>query len=250
MSNPWLNTAYSVVVGLHIAAGTIALIAFWTAGLARKRAAGLHVRSGTIYLAAMRAILVTAVPMAAMAFVRGKPVAGTFLSYLVVLVGSTVYIAPRAVRNKRDFEAYRSGGFRFFAWALPIAALGTFAMGIVSDAPLLWGFSIVGMVAGAGMQRTMRRATPEPGWWLRQHYTAMIGNGIGTHIAFLSIGLSHLIPGGYPGSAYLPWFGPVIVGLAVRTILDRRHDRRFMTARRANVVVQPARTVATGPAAS
>ena len=101
-------------------------------------------------------------------------------------------------------------------------------MGVMSHAPVLWGFSLVGLFVGYTMQRTMRRATPEPGWWLRQHYSAMIGNGIGTHVAFFSIGLSHLLPAGYAGvSQNLPWFGPLVVGFAVRAILDRNHRRKF-----------------------
>jgi len=178
MSDFMLNAVYRIIVALHVAAGATALVAFWTAGFARKRR-GLHVKAGTIYLFAMRAILATAVPLALTAFARGQTVRGMFLSYLVVLVATTVYIAPRAVRLKQDFETFHSGGYRFFAWALPIAALATFAAGIVANAPVLWGFALVGLFLGYKMQRVSRQDGAEPGWWLREHFTAMIGNGIG-----------------------------------------------------------------------
>ena len=232
MSNISLNDVYRFIVALHIAAGTIALVAFWTAGFARKRR-GLHVKAGTVYLYAMRAILVSGVPMALTSFARGQTVRGIFLSYLVVLVATTVYVAPRAVRLKQDFESFRSGGYRFFAWALPLAALTTFAAGIVVNAPVLWGFALVGLFVGYNMQRTLRRAKPEPGWWLRQHYNAMIGNGIGTHVAFFSIGLSHMLPAHLAGMTQnLPWFGPLAIGLLVRAWLDRNHRRKFANAGR------------------
>ena len=240
MTHSLFDTIYGVIVALHIAAGSIALVAFWTAGIARKRR-GLHVKAGTIYLFAMRGILVTGLPMALTAFVRGQPVKGTFLLYLVALVATTVYIAPRAVRMKRDFDAFRSGGYRFFAWALPVVALASFTMGVVSNAPVLWGFSLVGLFVGYTMQRTLRRTAPEPGWWLRQHYSAMIGNGIGTHVAFFSIGLAHLLPAGYAGvSQNLPWFGPLAIGFIVRAILDRNHRRKFGTTRPVVAAAQPA----------
>ena len=227
MSEPAATLAYRLIVNLHIAAGTIALIAFWTAGFARK-ARGLHVSSGRIYLWAMRGILATAVPMALMAFVRHKPEQGTFLLYLVVLVATTVSSAPRAVRLKADFEAYRSGSYRFFAYALPLSALAAFAVGVQTDDTLLWGFSFVGMVLGFGMQRTLRQGAPEAGWWLKQHYGAMLGNGVGTHIAFLGIGLSRALPKDWAGTVQmLAWFGPLAVSLVVGTLLDRRHRRRF-----------------------
>jgi hypothetical protein len=228
MSDSVVNSLYRIIVNLHIAAGTVALISFWTAGFARKARGGLHVKAGSIYLAAMRGILITAVPMALMAFAKNQPAKGTFLLYLVVIVATTVSSAPRAVRLKADFDAYRGGSFRFFAYALPLSALAAFTFGIVNHVSLLWGFSIVGFAVAWDMQRTLRRAIPEPGWWLRQHYGAMLGNGIGTHIAFLSIGLSRALPPEYAGIVQnLAWFGPVTVALIVRVMLDRRHRRRF-----------------------
>jgi hypothetical protein len=230
MSDSFISTAYRLIVDLHIAAGTVALISFWIAGFARKRR-GLHVRSGKVYLAAMRAILITAVPMALMAYLRGNPAQGTFLLYLVVLVATTVSIAPRAVRLKQDFAAFRGGSYRFFAYALPLAALAAFSFGIVHGVPLLWGFSLVGLFVGFGMQRTLRAAQPEPGWWLKRHYGAMLGNGVGTHVAFLSVGLSRSLPAAYAGSVQnLAWFGPLSVALLVLLVLNRRHQRRFGTA--------------------
>lgn len=223
------SLAYRAIVDLHIAAGTVALGAYWCAGLARKRR-GLHVQSGRVYLWAMRAILATAVPMALAAFLRERFVQGTFLLYLVVLVATTVSSAPRAVRHKADFEAYRSGSYRFFAYALPASALAAFAVGVQAGSTLLWGFSFVGISLGIGMQRRLRCAQPAAGWWLKEHYNAMIGNGVGTHIAFLGIGLSRLLPKDWAGTVQmLAWFGPLAVALLVGAVLDRRHRQRFGT---------------------
>ena len=51
----------------------------------------------------------------------------------------------------------------------------------------------------------------------------MVGNGIATHIAFLGIGLPRLLPG-VDGTAlhYLAWFGPLVVAVIAKLMLDRR----------------------------
>lgn len=221
------SIAYGLIVKLHIAAGCVALIAFWTAGIARKARGGLHVKAGAIYLAAMRSILITGLPMALAAFVRGQAAQGAFLSFLVVLVATTVYIAPRAVRLKQDFTAFRNGGYRFYAVLLPMTALASLGYGLNTGNVLLIGFSSVGFTVGFGMWRNIRRATPAAGWWLKEHYGAMIGNGVGTHIAFLAIGLSRVLPKELANTAQLiAWFGPLTVALIATAVLNRRHRRR------------------------
>ena len=67
----------------HIASGTVAFGAFWTAAALRK-GSSLHRRVGATYLLAMAGVLVSAMPLAAAAFLKGRPAVGTFLLYLVV----------------------------------------------------------------------------------------------------------------------------------------------------------------------
>lgn len=222
------SIAYGLIVKLHIAAGCVALIAFWTAGLARKSRHGLHVKAGIVYLRAMQAILVTGLPMALAAFAQGKPGQGVFLGYLVVLVATTVFIAPRAVRLKQDFAAFRSGGYRVYAVLLPVTALAALGYGLAVGSVLLAGFSMVGLTVGYRMWRNILGALPQPGWWLKEHYGAMIGNGVGTHIAFLAIGLSRVLPQNLVETAQLlAWFGPLAVAVMATAVLNRRHRRRY-----------------------
>lgn len=223
------QSLYQALVIAHIAAGTLALVTFWTAAAARKSRHSLHVRAGQLYLWGMRGILVTAVPMAGAAFVQGQTASGVFLSYLVVLVATTVYTAPKAVQCKQDFERFRSGAYRALAVALPAAAIATFAYGVIARNLLLGGFSIVGMVVGWRMWLTLRRtAAPDAGWWLKEHYGAMLGNGVGTHIAFLAIGLRSVLPPEVAeASQLLAWFGPLTVSTVATILLNRRHRARF-----------------------
>ena len=100
------------------------------------------------------------------------------------------------------------------------------ALGVKVGSPLLAGFSAIGLFAGQDMLRKRRnpaRLGAQPRWWLTEHYTAMLGNGIATHVAFLAIGLPRLLPA-VDGTAlhYVAWFGPVAVALVAKVVIDRR----------------------------
>ena len=65
-------TVYSLLTIAHAGFGTLALLAFWTAGMARK-GSPVHVVAGKAYLLAMVALLVLALPMSLMIITRGGP---------------------------------------------------------------------------------------------------------------------------------------------------------------------------------
>lgn len=219
-------TAYQMLVAAHAGVGTVALASFWGAALLRK-GSPLHRRAGQLFLLAMVGILVTGLPMAAYAWlVRERPVTAAFLAYLLVITATGMWSAWRAVRDKHDVARYTGPVYAGLAWLSLLSGVGVLALGIQVGAPLLIGFSAVGLFAGIDMLRKRRRRerlAAQPRWWLVEHYTAMVGNGIATHIAFLGIGLPRLLPA-VDGTAlhYAAWFGPLVVAVAAKLLLDRR----------------------------
>ncbi|MDQ3229193.1 MAG: hypothetical protein M3Q13_05590 [Pseudomonadota bacterium] len=218
-------TAYPLIVAAHATFGVLALLTFWTAAFARK-GSPLHRRLGQGYLLAMLGIIVTALPMAAHKFAQGQPVIAAFLAYLVVITATGVWGAWRAIRDKHDVVRFTGPVYAGFAWLCLLSGVGVLALGIKAGAPLLMGFSVIGLFTGQDMLRKRRncaRLAAQPRWWLVEHYTAMLGNGIATHIAFLAIGLPKLLPA-VDGAAmhYLAWFGPLVVALVAKVAVDRR----------------------------
>jgi uncharacterized membrane protein len=215
----------AIPLALHIAAGTVALLTFWTAGLIRK-GTPLHRRIGQVYLLAMLTIIVTGIPLVLKAIDRGQPVAALFLTYLLVLVGNASWFAWRAIRDRRDRAAYYGPMYWFAAVLTATSGLAIIALGTQAGAPLLQVFGGVGVLAGVEAWRSWRRSAHDPKWWLKEHYGAMIGNGVATHIAFFGIGLRGLLPGVDPQLLqHVAWFTPLAGAFIAAWWLGRRYGR-------------------------
>lgn len=210
---------------LHIAAGTVALATFWTAGLARK-GSPFHRRIGQVYLVAMALIIATGVPLVLQLIDRGQPIGALFLTYLLVLVGNATWSAWRAIRDRRDRAAY-FGHMYWFASALTaVCGLAIIALGVQVGAVLLQVFGGVGVLGGIGAWKSWRGSATDPKWWLKEHYGAMIGNGVATHIAFFGIGLRSLLPGVDPQLLQMfSWFTPLAGAVIAGVWISRKYGR-------------------------
>lgn len=221
-----MDTLYDILVGVHGLSGLIALVTFWIAAAAKK-GAPLHLRAGKVYLLAMLGIVVTAVPMAALIAMRGAAVTAVFLVYLVVITVTGMWAGRRAVRSKRDQAAFRDGMYVWVAAANLIASVAVFAVGLRMSQTLLMGFSAVGLLTGAQMLWRRWRPIEAQRWWMKEHFSAMVGCGVATHIAFLAIGLERLVrmagiqPPGWYG--LIAWFLPLSLAFVAVVWLDRKY---------------------------
>jgi len=210
---------------LHVAAGTLALATFWTAGLVKK-GTPFHRRVGQVYLLAMLVIVLTGIPLVLQQIARGQPIGALFLTYLLVLVGNASWFAWRAIRDRRDRAAYYGPMFWFVVVLTAVCGLAIIALGTQVGAVLLQVFGGVGVVAGIGAWTSWRRSASDPKWWLKEHYGAMIGNGVATHIAFFSIGLRGLLPDVDPQLLqHFAWFTPLAGAFVAGWWLNRRYGR-------------------------
>ena len=221
-----LLSAYPFIATVHAIIGAVALASFWTAAFASK-GSGLHRRVGQVYLLAMAGIVITGLLLALGKWLQGQPVAAAFLGYLLVITAAAVWTAWRAVRDRNDPWRYTGPVFVALGALAVLSGSGILWLGLQVGSPLLIGFSTVGLFAGGGMlHKRLHRArlAQRPLWWRTEHYTAMLGNAVATHIAFLVIGLPKLFPAlGTGGLYYLAWFGPLGVALLAKAWLDRRY---------------------------
>jgi len=92
-------------------------------------------------------------------------------------------------------------------------------------AVILIPFGAIGVMSLIGLVRDMRKAEYATNWWLKEHYGAMIGNGIATHIAFSQIGLARILPGQSGTVTMLGWLVPLAVGMTAIVVLNRRYRK-------------------------
>jgi|SRR6056297_681514 len=209
----------------HALIGTVALATFWTAAFAKK-GSPLHRSIGRVYLLAMIGVLLTAIPLALSQAMKGQWVGATFLGYLVILVAYACRSAWTAIRWKNDFARYTGTGLRVSAAILTAAGLAVTALGIVFEAWLLIIFGMIGPMSAVGARSLIRNGPQSPRWWLKEHYGAMIANGVATHIAFLQIGLMRFVPELGSGAVqHLAWFGPLALSFVAGWWLNRRYMR-------------------------
>ncbi len=220
-----MGTLYSTIVILHIAVGTVALVTYWVAALARKGGT-LHRGAGKGFLLAMIGVILTALPLAGFQFFRGQWAGGMFLSYLVILVASACWSGWFAIRYKRQPERFYGATQLALGMACGVAGATVSIVGFTLGSMLLGFFGLVGVSVVFESVRAYRKTERPANWWLREHYGAMIGNGVATHIAFLGIGLRSLLPEtGWSVLQYGAWFGPLLVAIVAGIMLDRRHAR-------------------------
>ena len=218
-------TFYQLALVLHVIFGTIALSSFWATAVLAK-GTRLHRRIGAAYMLAMVGVMLTALPLAATAFLDGRTASGVFLSYLIVITGTPVWLAWRAIRDRRSIAAFIAFPFRPLAWLNVAVGAVVLAVGLHLDAPLLWGLSSIALYVGIRMTRFAAQPPSTANWWLKYHYTSIVGSGIAAHIAFLNVGLRRLWPAVYSaGGIYLAWFGPVLAAIVAVVWLDRRYGK-------------------------
>lgn len=220
-----MNSLYALTFLTHAGLGTLALITFWIAGLGRK-GSPVHRAAGKVYLLAMTGLLVAAVPLA-IGVLQRFPVGGAFLLYLLVIVTTSMWTSWRALRDKRDWKRYTGPVFRGLMWANLASALAIGAVGLLVAKQMqliIVAFSGIGLFAFVQMRRFLRAPPEDPRWWLREHLTGMLGNGVATHIAFLSIGLPKVLPMlAGPTLQNLAWLGPLVVAFLAGTYLARKY---------------------------
>lgn len=221
-----MDAFYDILLALHGLSGLVALVTYWIAAAAKK-GSPLHLRVGKTYMLAMLGIVITAIPMSAIIALRGATVTAVFLAYLVVITATGMWAGRRAVRSKRDQRAFRDGTYLWVAVANLIASAVVFAVGLQMSQTLLMGFSTVGMLTGAQMLWRRRRPIEAQRWWMKEHFSAMVGCGVATHVAFLAIGLERMVrivgiqPPGWYG--LIAWFLPLALAFVAVAWLNRKY---------------------------
>lgn len=217
---------YKMIVMIHIISGVISLASFWIAALGKKGTAW-HKLVGKVFMASMLAIVVSAIGLTGYFYAAGKLGTATFLAYLVLITLTAMAAAWRAIALKHDEKAFRNSSYRYTAWLNIFSGLLVFAIGWHLAQPVLMGFCWIGVIVGWQMLQRIRRPLGHSRWWMSEHIGGILGCGVATHVAFLSIGLSRILSifglslSGLAG--LLPWLAPVVVAAIAGFWFERKY---------------------------
>ncbi len=217
---------YTNTAAIHGMIGTLALVTFWTAGLSKK-GSPVHKFTGKIYLLAMTGIVLSAMPLAISMLINNNTITGAFFAYLVIITSTSVWLSWRAIRDKQNWQRFTGPIYKTFIVLNLLSGLGIAVLGLfyAKNAQLIISsFSLIGIFSAVSMYRFQKTPPSDPRWWLGQHLNSMIGNGVATHIAFLSIGLPKILPMlAGPVLQNAAWIGPLTLSIFVGMYLKRKY---------------------------
>jgi uncharacterized membrane protein len=231
-----MKTFLLIMLGLHIAAGTLALLAGPVAMVAAK-GHKLHRQSGRIYFYGMTGVFLSAVVMAVLKSLSFLLMVA-FFSYFLVLTGQ------RALSLKKLHAGQRYAPIDWVIYGVS----GLFGLGLlVSGTWVLLsgnGFGTVSVVFGFLMSllvyRGIRRASnppADPRHWLYAHLIGMGAGYISTATAFIVVNAT-MVPLTYR------WLLPTVLGFPIIITTVVRLKRKYHEADQArearlNALSQP-----------
>jgi hypothetical protein len=223
---PRMELLFRVVLGVHIAAGSVALLVFWIPLVARKGGT-THRRAGWVYVAAAATIALSALVSCGKLAYEGRWKAGAFLAVVGLFAGESALVGVRALRAKRP-----TGGARVAVDLVPpvlliACAAATAVLGLY-QARALWAlFAALAAAQGVAHIRFWRASPSHPSERVLAHMTGMGTSCISTLTAFVVVNAPHL---GMHRFDLPLWAVPIVVLGAGLTLWRRLYAKRLAVA--------------------
>ncbi len=211
---------YETMVKLHLSAGTVSLVLFWTQ-LMMAKGGSRHRLMGRLYFTAMGVVGLTSIPMTVVLAIRQHWSVAAALGFLMWITLSASVGTLMSVRLRDRRIPLQRRVFRVMDIGLLGIGIGLLALGAVGGV-LYLGFGLFGVVMAIDGLRTPLDA---PLWrsWRVRHLQSVLGTGIAVHVAFLLFGLRSLMGNSYTGVHFLIAFiVPSVLGIAGASFLTGR----------------------------
>lgn len=203
-----METLFTVLLILHITAGTISLIA-GPLSMINRKGGKQHRLTGKIFFYAMMLVSGTAVTMAALPG-HHSPfllIIGVFSAYLV--------ISGYRVLNLKGLAKGQKPPLQDWGISLVMAAFAAYFIFTGITGGNFGSSSIISIVFGsialllvAKDVRKYTKAPADKNFWLYDHITRMIAGNIAAFTAFLVVNNTVLPP-------VVAWLGPTVIGTAI-----------------------------------
>lgn len=221
---------HSLTGSFHLAAGFVALAAFWLP-LFLKKGSRWHRTIGWVFVGAMAVILVSAASMTTLRILEGNRDFALFLGFLTLITFQAVWNGARVMRNKSDPQWLRSPTQFLLHSTVLVAGLLLLWQWYETGFVLLLVFGIVGVLSAFDLLAWRKPLVAEKRWWWHHHLEMMIISGMAAHIAFFAFGAMRIWPDLYQGQPVwlmlVPWIAPFPIAFGAIALLKRHYRRRF-----------------------
>ncbi len=249
-----LDEMHFGLIAVHVVAGTVALLAFWVAMLARKGNAR-HRLGGRFFAWGMRAVTVTAItasilvlvdplavrdplgttaaegPEAVAALAERARRGALFLFTLGVLVLASVRHGVLALATRSRPDALREPAQLALLVLLCVSGAATAFVGWSSDSVLLMVFGGLALVNGPRMLHRALSGPLDAHERILAHLQGMLGAAIGAYTAFFVFGGNRFLSAWLEGYwALVPWIAPALLGTIASAWYERRYRERLLGA--------------------
>ena len=213
-----------LLLGLHIAAGTTALLAGLVPMLGRKGGPA-HVRAGRLYTYCMLVVAATAVALCGL---QPLTLSRLFLTGIAVL---SFYLSFSGWRAARRHSATLARPDQLLAGTALLVGLLMVGAGIRLHAVLFAFFGgLICVFAGLDTRQSFwPRHADQPVPWVLRHFTRMGGSYISAFTAFVVVNIGRWLPEGAPAwTGLAAWMAPSFLGgfLIFRTVRRYRARQR------------------------
>ena len=217
-----MSTLSTVVLGLHVVAGFLALFA-GAGALATEKGGQRHRRLGRTFVYAMAVVSATAIALLVFEVTDFR----VFLAFVAVFSFYFAFSGYRALSRKRPAD-----GPTHVDWAavalLAGSGVGMGSTGLVgafagtSFAPVVLAFAAIAVVFAVRDVRQFSTPSDGPREWFFDHLTRMCAAYIAAVSAFSAVNFLFL-------PAVLRWLWPTLVGTPLIAYWTRRYRKRFET---------------------
>jgi hypothetical protein len=231
---------FGAFVVLHIAFGSLGLLAFWIPVIGRK-GGKTHRQWGRVFINTMLLTGAAAIGISLCTlldplgthpqlqnaeWIRG--IFGWMMLGLAILTVNLAWYGWQCLRFKRDHLRHRNWRNLGLQGLLFIASLVCLFEALRIGEPLMFGMPAIGLATVATNLWFIWRDHPGHNEWLKEHIKGLVGAGISVYTAFFAFGAVRT----FPALALHPglWAIPLMVGLALIIFHRRAVDRSSHSA--------------------
>ncbi|NVJ61175.1 MAG: hypothetical protein HWE27_12345 [Gammaproteobacteria bacterium] len=239
---------HKITLYSHIFIGFISLILFWVPVFAKK-GSPLHNRVGGWFVNAIWVVSISGIIMSlivwwdplairlpvefvepgrAAKIINSQRTSSEFLLMLSLLVLVSVKQAMLVLKVRTDRSRLRKWHHLMWIFALILLAMVIGTKGFIQGHILLMIFGPIGLSAGLGALKYIYKSELKSREWILEHFSNIIGCGIGVYTAFFAFGgrafMQELLPGALQ---VIPWIVPGIAGTLAIVLYKPKYTKLY-----------------------